>query len=350
MVTLFCLSFAAPYNGASFLKSAEPQPLPSTVTDEEDPATSITRLLPNIVNSKDANACGGGDQADKAKCLNKPGRECMWVRVESRNPLLAIQESHAHCLPCKIDDEEIPCWNPGAWIGGNQVTDCEMRCPHQKRLRQPEYACSDETGFITNSQCFDKGTRSGSKCMFTSYQLANGESKSTCGPCFVSGTGGWGCPAVDSAGPEADSKITFCLSQCDVICMGPPDCPPTIAPPPPPPPPSPGVVTTGSDPKKMLLAPAPFAMPTVNPYAVAQAAAQAAKAAGWVIGTPAPPKSYYPVVIYRKPQDYMFTPGPPPSSLGYPSPVLTQLIAPSLSTWGTARDDRPMIREHRETL
>lgn len=321
--TLIHAAAAAPYNGASFLKDHEPSVLPSVVVDEEDPSIIITRLLPNTANSKGAGECGGGDQANKDVCLTKQGRECMWVRVETRDPLLPVQESYAHCLPCQLDEEEIPCWNPGAWIGGFQVTDCEMKCPHQKRIRQPEHACSDESGFITNSQCFDKGTRSGSKCMFTAYKLPNGDQKSVCGPCFVTGVGGWGCPAVGDKGLEPDSKVTACVSQCDVLCMGPPACPPTVVPPPPPPPPSPGLVTTGADPKKMLLAPAPYAMPTVNPYAIAQAAMSAAKKAGWVIGTPAPPKTYYPVIIYRRPSDYLFTPSPPSMASVY-SPVLAQ--------------------------
>jgi hypothetical protein len=45
----------------------------------------------------------------------------------------------------------------------------------------------------------------------------------------------------------------------------------------------------------MLKAPFPVPLPTVNPYAAAMAAAKAAEASGWKIGTPAPPTSYYPV-------------------------------------------------------
>ena len=47
----------APYNGAACLKA---QPLgapPSDEADEEDPNISVTRLLPNTVNSKDASSC-----------------------------------------------------------------------------------------------------------------------------------------------------------------------------------------------------------------------------------------------------------------------------------------------------
>merc|ERR1719389_653053 len=169
---------AAPYNGAPFLKDQPLAELPSSIEDSENPNLSVSRLLPNVVNFKKGDmACDMGDQAGKAGCLNGKlldGRECMWVRAESRNPLLAIQDSRSYCLPCEMDGEEIPCWNVGAWVGGNQVTDCDMRCPHQKLLRQPEYACSDESGFITTSQCFDKGARSGSSCMFISYDTEDG--------------------------------------------------------------------------------------------------------------------------------------------------------------------------------
>jgi len=312
----------APYNGAAFLAPQHLMVLPSRQDDEMDVGLSVTRLLRNVVNSKDASACtvGAGDPADKNSCLYKDGRECMWVEYEGRDPNKAIQDKHSHCLPCEIDGQEIPCWNVGAMYGGSQVMACDMTCPHQKRIRQPQYTCSDESGFITESMCFDKGARSGSKCMYIQYTKEDGSSKSTCGPCAVDGTGGWGCPPVGGAGPEDGSKVGYCMSQCDVICMGPPDCPPTVAPPPPPPPPSPGVVTVASDPNEMLKAPAPFDMPTVNPYAIAQAVAEAAKKAGWAIGTPPPPKSYYPVVMYRKPADYLWTPGPPPSALAFPGP------------------------------
>jgi len=322
------LTRQSPYNGAAFLTPSALTVLPSREVDADNTNIAVTRLLRNDVNTKDASACtdGAGDPADKDKCLYKAGRDCMWVSYEGRDPAKAVQTVHSHCLPCELDGQEIPCWNIGAAYAGSEVTECEMSCPHQKRIRQPQYACSDESGFITESQCFDKGVRSSSKCMYIQYAKDDGEGKSTCGPCTVDGTGGWGCPPVDGPGPEDGSKVTFCSSQCDVICSGPPDCPPTVAPPPPPPPPAPGVVTVGSDPNKMLLAPAPYDMPTVNPFAIAYAIADAAKKAGWTIGTPPPPKTYYPVVMYRKPMDYIWTPAPPPNALGFPvAPGLMQL-------------------------
>jgi hypothetical protein len=320
VLTLVKGDSAAPYSGAPFLKPAALAALPNRGQDDEDPNLSVQRLLPNEVERAGPSSCSMGKQADKAACLSNPDRECMFVKSEGFNPLVAIQAVDQLCLPCELDSQEIPCWNVGAVVGDKKVTECEMRCPHQKRIRQPEYTCSDESGFITQSQCFDKGTRSGSKCMWMAYETTDGKKKSTCGPCFVSGTGGFGCPAAGGPGPEDGSTVDTCLDQCMVICAGPPDCPPTVAPPPPPPPPSPGVVQTYVPPDEMVIAPAPYAMPTINPYAVAQAAMEAAKKAGWEIGTPPPPKSWDPVILYRKPMDYLFTPGPPPAMLAAPIP------------------------------
>lgn len=421
----------APINGASYNLEADLKPLPPIVADQEDPLMTVTRLLPNVVNTKEAEACGGGQAAGKGACLNKPGRECMWVSMIAKT-IDGMNTVKSHCLPCVVDGEDIPCWAPGSNVdGGFVITDCEMRCPHQKTIAEPGYACTDESGFITQPQCFDRGVKSGSKCMFHSYVTADGKNKSICGPCTLPGIGGWGCTAVGDKGPEPDSKVTFCLSQCDVICMGPPDCPPTIAPPPPPPPPSPGIVVTESDPKKMLIAPRAFAMPTLNPNHIIKAALDRKKVASWVsfcysqcdgsckiqprcpmtattapgdipvptahpymaeaannmeevaswvkfcdsqcdficsgppycrvepppmtkeqamspganapptlgpyaiihgkaqevgvvdwpIGSPPPPQSYYPVVMYRSPMDYMYTPGPY-STWGNPSALL----------------------------
>merc|ERR1719253_1330631 len=140
-----------------------------------------------------------------------------------------------------------------------------------------------------------------------------------------------------------------CVDQCAVICHGPPGCPPTVAPPPPPPPPSPGVVMTtlpdkDKDPEDvMLIAPAPYAMPTINPYAVAQAAMEAAKKAGWAIGTPPPPKSWDPVIMYRTPTDYMFTPGPPPAMLAAPIPPGMGFLQKAQKD-GTGKDDKGVAR------
>lgn len=240
----------------------------------------------------------------------------MWTRVEGRDPTVIVQSSNSYCLPCELDGNKIPCWNVGAFVGGMQVTDCEMSCKHHERIYQSQYACSDESGFISGSQCFNIAALSQSKCMFITYKDDKGTDKSSCGPCALDGAGGWGCPAVGGPGPTPGSKVTSCVSQCDVICPGPPACPPTVAPPPPPPPPSPGLPRTRlDDDKEMVSAPAPWPVPTVNPFTIMEAARKAAEAAGWVVPEPVPPKSYMPVIVYRSPGDYAFSTGPPPSLL-----------------------------------
>jgi len=308
----------APYSGVPFYQNAPLGVQPNYAQDGANTEMVINRLL---IKGKDdikyvsPHACDLGDQADKVKCLGTKGRGCMWTSVTTKDPLKRVQESNNFCLPCELDGENIPCWNTGAWVNGKQVTDCKMSCSHQERIWQPEYACSDVSGFISQSQCFSRGATTGSKCMYLAFEDEKGEQKGTCGPCALTGSGNWGCPSHGDPGPEAGTKIISCMSQCDVLCAGPPACPPTVAPPPPPPPPSPGIVKVSlDDPQKMISAPAPFAGTTPNPYAMGMAIEAAARKAGWKIGTPPPPKTYWPVIYYRQPLDYLFTTGPPPNT------------------------------------
>lgn len=271
----------------------------------------VARLSPNAPETGPAAVCGGGDQANKETCLTTPGKGCMWTRVETRDPSLAVQASNSYCLPCELDGEEIPCWSIGAFVGGRQVTDCIMSCQHQKRIMQPGYSCSaGGSGGLTASACFKRGTDSGSRCMYVAFTDKFGESKTRCGPCELPGSGSWGCPAPGELGPEDDSKVTFCNSQCDLPCPGPPDCPPTVAPPAVPPP-GPGVVKTDAGWDEMVSAPNGAGMPTQNPYAIVQAAIEAAKAAGFPYTTLPPPRHFFPLVVYRTPADYLATTLPP---------------------------------------
>lgn len=308
-----------PVSGAAFTERSGVPAAISKVEDRIDSNAVRALTKPNYPNSDPPNTCIDGPAADKAKCLSHTRRECMFVKIEGTAPvgpdgrLKMVQPVEMHCMPCQIDEQPIPCWNQYAIVGGMRVLECEMQCPHQLKVREPEYTCSDESGFITTPQCFDLGAKSGSKCMHLKYKQADGTIKTSCAPCFVSGTGGWGCPANGEAGPWEGSTVAGCVSQCDSICPGPPNCPPTIVPPPPLPNPAPGVAKTAlKDQKELLIAPAPFAMPTLNPYSIAQAAADQAKKLGWVVGTPPPPQGYFPVVMYRSPLDYMATPMPVP--------------------------------------
>jgi hypothetical protein len=319
-----------PYSGAPFAMRTGLSVLPSHADDRANSEMSVYRHRPlrSTVAETSPHACDMGDQADERKCLNVGGRGCMWTRVETKDPLKRVQSSNSYCLPCMLEDQEIPCWSVGAWVNGKQVTHCSMSCSHQQKVLQPEYACSDETGFISQSQCFSRGAQSGSRCMFVAYEDKSGVKHSSCGPCQLQGSGGWGCPAVGEAGPVQDSKVVSCLSQCDVLCTGPPGCPPTVAPPPPPPPPSPGIVASSSPEHKMLSAPAPFLVPTANPYTIVQAARDAAEKAGFRVATPPPPKVYWPVVVYRNPIDYLFTTGPPPVMEEGPLPGAASFLQP----------------------
>jgi hypothetical protein len=79
---------------------------------------------------------------------------------------------------------------------------------------------------------------------------------------------------------------------------------------------------------EMLSAPAPWPMPTVNPFSIIEAARDAAKKAGFVDYSTTPlPKVYWPVVYYRAPGDFLFTTGPPLQDgpePPIPSPALLQ--------------------------
>lgn len=303
----------APYSGAPFKVNDGLSSMPSHAADRANAEMSLYRHRSAGASSVvSAHACDMGDQADEKSCLGVQGRGCMWTRVETRDPLKPIQASHSYCLPCRLDDQAIPCWSVGAWVDSSQVTHCSMSCAHQESVSQPDYACSDESGFISQSQCFDRAARSGSKCMFIAYEDQKGERRSSCGPCQLQGSGGWGCPPVDGEGPVDGSRVLSCLSQCDVLCAGPPACPPTVAPPLPPPPPSPGVWRSSSPEHQMVSAPAPFVTPTANPYTIMQAARDAAEKAGYRTVTAAPLKVYWPVVVYRDPMANYYTTGPPP--------------------------------------
>lgn len=308
-----------PVGGVPFTYNIPLGVLPSSDTDGQDASMVVGRLKHGHGNGQDSegespHACDMGEAADQKKCLSVD-RGCMWTSVTTRDPLKRTQAISSYCLPCELDGNVIPCWNPGAWVGGKQVLDCQMSCMHQERIWQPEYACSDETGFISQSQCFDRAAQSGSKCMFISYLDKDDKPRASCAPCQLSGSGGWGCPKTGGPGPVGGSKVTSCISQCDVLCAGPPACPPTIAPPPPPPlQQSPGLPDGSSPEDKMLTAPVPWIpLPAPDPMAIIEAARNAAEKLGWKIAPPPPPpKVYWPIVFYRNPGDYMFTTGPPP--------------------------------------
>mmetsp|Transcript_2529 Transcript_2529/g.7476 ORF Transcript_2529/g.7476 Transcript_2529/m.7476 type:complete len:379 (-) Transcript_2529:101-1237(-) len=300
----------APMSGAPFLFSA---PIDF---DRIKPGLGlkITRLKPPT--KEDATiGCHDGDQASKDKCLTDPGPGCMWTQVETDDPTLMVQASNSFCLPCELDGEELPCWSLGAWFGNMIVKECIMSCGHQKTMAQPYASCAAGPGGGSESECFDRGQGSGSKCMFLVSKDKTGQLKSQCGPCELPGTGSWGCPAEGDKGLD-DQTVVRCKSQCDKPCSGPPDCAPTAFPPPVLPA-NPGIPRVASPKEEMLSAPLGGDSPPPNPMAIVQAAILAAAAAGHPFTTPAPPKTYYPVVMYRTPADYLATTLPPMTPYQY---------------------------------
>lgn len=320
--------------------------LPSPGEDEVNENANVARLMPSIIDVKSAHACDLGVHAEKEQCLQVKGRACMWTRIESRNPRLRVQESNSYCLPCEIDGAEMPCWNVGAWIGDKQVTECVMSCRHQRRIWQPQYACSDgKRVFISKSLCFDRGKQSGSKCMFVTYKDSEGRDHGSCGPCRLDGSGSWGCPSIGEKGPEDGSKVTSCVSQCELPCVGEPDCPETktptfmmTLPPTLPLPQTPGVGTGYSPPHRMLSAPGGFPgepPQELEPDTTAKPVKQARPGFDPSMLGP-PPKKYDPVVIYRTPGDYWATTLAPPP-LWPPEYWPAPLIVSSLL------QDRPLL-------
>merc|ERR1719409_227851 len=96
--------------------------LPSSQDDSMNSEMSVTRLLHKEGATGDqlpAHDCDMGDQADMKKCLNVE-RGCMWTTLTTADPLKRIQAVSSYCMPCMMDGEDIPCWNPGAWVNGKQ--------------------------------------------------------------------------------------------------------------------------------------------------------------------------------------------------------------------------------------
>eukprot|EP00392_Amoebophrya_sp_AT5.2_P012049 g12143.t1 len=281
-----------PISGVPFLLKLPLQAMPTEEADDLDSTLLVTRERFYNRNSKAPSACDLGENPTKADCLAVQGRECMWVSLASGG----IRNAKSACMPCEIDRAPIPCWNVGATVGGDTVEECSMQCPHQSQIRQPQYACVEESGFLTQAQCFDLGTKSNSRCMYLTYENDLG----VCAPCEVAGTGTWDCPSSGKFG-----KVVGCESMC---AAPPPPLPPHITPPKDPPE-SPGLrrVSLGTA-KEMVDAPFPVPPPAPpSPEELVAAATAAREAAALASGTtPAPPLPFYaPVVMYRKPEDYM---------------------------------------------
>lgn len=298
-----CAEADAPISGSPFV-FARPLNFESV---KPRPGLKITEMIPPVTEFA-SGGCHDGNHATKDKCLTAPGPGCMWTRVETEDPSLAVQASNSYCLPCTVDGQDIPCWSMGATFGSMVVKDCVMSCSHQLRMAQPYQACSEGPGGVSETECFARGGET-SKCMYLAYEDDSGSVQSQCGPCTLPGTGTWGCPNVGAKG-VGNTTVRHCASQCEKPCAGPPDCAPTLAPPPVASP-NPGIARVASPATEMLSAPSGVNEPPPNPMAVVQAAILAAAAAGHPFTTPPAPKIYFPVVIYRTPADYLATTIPP---------------------------------------
>eukprot|EP00913_Durusdinium_trenchii_P034673 g32436.t1 len=233
----------APANGAPFLAPAElpqfPEPREDLMAAEYTVNRGVSNV-PKILEHGRAHDCDDGEHASKNKCLTHENRKCrlaselltdstclvrppaslgMWVRLHSHDPRPLVQKETAFCMPCQLDGVDLPCWNSGAWLGGSQVMECEMSCLHQKRVMQPQYSCTDFTGIDpwpdSQTSCFGRGDETSSKCMFITYQDQHGATKSSCAPCELQGVGNIDCPVSGMTGPEVNSTVTMCASQCE---------------------------------------------------------------------------------------------------------------------------------------
>ncbi|CAL1135611.1 unnamed protein product [Cladocopium goreaui] len=256
----------APANGAPFLEPAEakfPEPREDMMAAEYL-IHRVSHVAKPSLAPGSAHACDDGQQASKNR-------------------------------PCQLDGNDLPCWNSGAWLGGSQVVECEMSCLHQKRVMQPQYSCSDFTGVDSKTSCFGRGDSTGSKCMFVTYQDQHGAAKSSCAPCELQGVGNVDCPVAGGKGPELNSTVTMCSSQCEAPR---PDAhvtlPPAVG--------NPGLSRVAAAPDAMLSAPV---SPPLAPAESETALATRAQVASAMTTTTPYGKApnYFPMVVYRSPQD-----------------------------------------------
>jgi len=290
----------APAGGAPFQLKAPLEKLPDPRQDRLRTDLLVTRLSTVAEERAEgpAHACDDGSHASKNRCLTVPNRQCMWVRLKSHDPRPLVPNEQTHCLPCQMDGEDMPCWNSGAWLGASQVMECEMSCLHQKRVMQPQYSCTDFTGVDSQTSCFGRGSQTNSKCMFIAYKDQTGTQKSSCAPCELAGAGNINCPAVGGKGPEDNSTVSLCNSQCEA-----PRPESGVAIPPAVTGPGLGMVTARAD--DMLSAPvSPPMAPAEGETALAtraQVIAQMTTTPKW----PPPPPEFVPMLVYKTPQDYM---------------------------------------------
>jgi len=284
----------APVNGAPALNRAFPLE-PQAPEDEDLVDTQmLVHRMPSTQAGKTDCASALGANPGKDACLAHG--QCMWIS-------LGDAADQSRCLPCELDGQELPCWAAKSRVDGVLVNSCEMRCAHQKRLIQPEEACVDSSGTATQNSCWARGTESGSSCMHIAYTDEKGVAGGVCAPCKVQGTGAFGCPAVGGGGPGLKTTVTACASQCDVV----PDGDVVL-------PGGPTNMATASVSARQMVD-SPFAGEKADAAKAAKALEAAALAAAEAAAPPEEPPAdvYTPVVMYRRPDDYLAA--APPLSL-----------------------------------
>jgi len=154
------------------------------------------------VNGKD-DQCSGAADITREACFAK-SKPCMWLSLEDKNL----------CLPCEWSEIHMPCPPAGAIFGKSIVYQCDMTCPHREVITKVS-ACTDIGGAISQEDCFKKGDKASTSCMWTSFTSAAGLKKSVCGPCQVGGYGVVPKYAPGNIGPEANSIVISAASQCE---------------------------------------------------------------------------------------------------------------------------------------
>ncbi|CAE7692133.1 unnamed protein product [Symbiodinium sp. CCMP2456] len=147
----------------------------------------------------------------------------------------------------------------------------------------------------------------------TKHTDQSGATKSSCAPCELAGIGNIDCPAMGGKGPEDNSTVAACASQCDAPR---PDAGVTLAPAVA----NPGLSRVASSPEEMVSAPV---SPPLPPAEGETALATRAQVADRMTTTTPYGKApeYFPMVVYRSPGDAVATKLPAVGNPDLPWPV-----------------------------
>ncbi|CAE7682779.1 unnamed protein product, partial [Symbiodinium pilosum] len=123
----------------------------------------------------------------------------------------------------------------------------------------------------------------------------HGASKSSCAPCELAGVGNIDCPAMGGKGPEENSTVAACASQCEAPR---PDAgvtlPPAVT--------NPGLSRVASNAEEMVSAPVSPPLPPAEGETALATRAQVANRMTTTTPFGKAPE-YLPMVVYRSPED-----------------------------------------------